>query len=118
MIRLTAFNLYLKEFLHGLRNGLSSDEAGQKAMVKVREAFDADPAIQALGPIDKFEHWGRVFETLIDFRISTRGLPIDVSAIPPKGEMDAAFFSGSGDQIPIHPADVIPEANCAESAER
>jgi hypothetical protein len=85
MIRLQALRVYKREFLHAIRNGKTEAQAADIGMTKTKEAVLNDFA--GLDEHNALAKWADICEGIVDFQILLRGIPIDRSAIPPKGEM-------------------------------
>lgn len=104
VIRANALRIFRREYFHALRNGLDSDAASEQAFERVRAAFRAHPLIKPLAGIDREEAWGEILGVLVEWRMLLRDVPIDVAAIPPKGQIDAGL---SGAEIPVSGDDTV-----------
>jgi hypothetical protein len=96
MQRLTAYRTFSTEYLHGLRNGLSSEDSERKAMDAVKAKFIADPANRGISEIDLLDRWRVVLDSVIENRILWFSISpmIDRAAIPPRDQIEEAFSCG------------------------
>ncbi len=91
ILRINALRKFQVEYFHGIRNGKSSEEASTDAFLVVRDYFLSDLYVGTLQGVDREEEWGKVLEVLMEWRILLKGIPIDASKIPAKGEIAQAL---------------------------
>lgn len=78
MLRITALRMFRREYFHGVRNGLTSRQAADQAITRIKAVIqDALAKRQDLSPLEREERWGEILGNLVEFQILLTGLPID-----------------------------------------
>jgi hypothetical protein len=86
MYRVRALRRFKRYYFHGLRNGMTSEEAADDAMTKTKkEITDLIAKDAKIAPgIDAEETWGDILVVLFEWQLLLINIPVDTARLTPK----------------------------------